>query len=145
MPVVNFGPGTMTVTVGDAAAAEDFSCEVMAAAITHGYESVGEQKTPMCGTVRPASQVRSDGMTASVENDLTAAGLYKFLLDHDLAVATVDYTPNTQAGAKWQLQVQLTLPQSIGSDAFGSPIVSEVEWAGVGAVTFTPATAAVAP
>ena len=51
------------------------------------------------------------------------------------------YTPNTAAGAKWQGTIVATLPSEIGADEYGSPIVSSVDWAGVGAFTFTPATA----
>jgi hypothetical protein len=85
------------------------------------------------------SRKRTDGLTFNLENDLTSAGLYAYLVTNDLTEQPFTYEPNTASGATWAGTVQLTLPESIGADEFGSPIVSSVTWAGVGAFTFTPA------
>jgi hypothetical protein len=138
MTFTMFGPGTVTV----GAAPLEFSCEVLGGKVTHAYEDVGESRTMLCGTVRPASKTRTDGLAFELENDLTAAGLYSYLLANDLTSQPFVYTPNTADAASWAGSVQLTLPAEIGADQFGSPIVSAVEWAGVGAFTFTPAAAA---
>jgi len=132
---VPFGPGTVTI----GATPVDFSCEVLGGAVTHAYEDVGEARTMMCGTERPASKKRTDGLTFTLENDLTAAGLYAYLVTNDLTSQPFTYEPNTAKGATWAGTVQVTLPAEIGADEFGSPIVSSVEWSGVGAFTFTPA------
>lgn len=133
------GPGTISATVGGAEI--DFSGECLTATIKHEYEDVGESRTMLDGSKRGASQVRNDGISASVENDLTAAGLYKWLIDNDGQEAEVTYTPNTGAGAKWVLSgVTLRLPSEIGADEYGSPLASEVEWLG-GTAEFTPAAA----
>jgi hypothetical protein len=133
---VPFGPGTMTIGATPYA----FECEVLGGTVTHAYEDVGEARTMLCGTARPSSKSRTDGLTFNLENDLSATGLYAYLVENDLTEVPFAYEPNTASGATWTGTVQLTLPESIGADAFGSPIVSSVAWAGVGAFTFTPAT-----
>lgn len=135
---VPFGPGTVTIGTTPL----DFTCEVLGGKVTHAYEDVGEARTMLCGTVRPATKTRTDGLAFELENDLGAAGLYAYLVTNDLTEVVFDYTPNTANGASWDGTVQLTLPSEIGADQFGSPIVSAVEWAGVGGFNFTPATAA---
>lgn len=135
---VPFGPGTMTIGTTPLA----FECEVLGGKVTHAYEDVGEARTMLCGTERPSSKKRTDGLSFNLENDLGAAGLYAYLVENDLTEVVFDYTPNTANGASWTGSVQLTLPAEIGADEFGAPIVSAVEWAGVGAFTFTPAAAA---
>jgi hypothetical protein len=130
--------GDGTITLG--ATPTDFSGEVLGAAITHEYEDIGEERTMLDGTVRPAQQKRTDGFTASVENDLTATGLYQYLVSNDLTEVAFEFTPNTADGASWAGTVVATLPSEVGSDEYGSPIVSDVELKGVGTFTFTPAT-----
>lgn len=135
---VAFGPGTITV----GSTPVDFSCEVLGGKVTHAYEDVGQARTMMCGTERPASKKRTDGLSFNLENDLSAAGLYAYLVTNDRDEVPFSYEPNTANGATWTGTVQLSLPAEIGADEFGAPIVSAVEWAGVGAFTFTPAAAA---
>lgn len=130
------GDGTLTLGTTPT----DFSGEVLGAAITHEYEDIGEARTMLDGTVRPASQRRLDGLTASIENDLTAAGLYAYLESNDLTEVAMVFTPNTADGAKWTGTVVATLPSEIGSDEYGAPIASEIELKGVGTFTFAPAT-----
>ena len=130
------GDGTLTLGT----APTDFSGEVLGATITHEYEDIGEERTMLDGTVRPAQQKRTDGFTASVENDLTASGLYQYLQTNDMAEVAFAFTPNTDDGAKWAGTVKLNLPASVGADEYGSPIVSDVEIKAVGTFTFTPAT-----
>jgi hypothetical protein len=131
-----FGDGTVTLGITPV----DFSCEVLGGKVTHAYEEVGEARTMMCGTERPVSKKRTDGLSFSLENDLTSAGLYQYLMTHDLEEVPFVFTPNTADAASWAGSVQLTLPSEIGADEYGAPIVSAVEWAGVGAFTYTAAT-----
>jgi hypothetical protein len=131
-----FGPGTMTIGATPYA----FDCEVLGGQVTHAYEDVGEARTTLCGDVRPAGKRRTDGLTFNLENDLTAAGLYAYLVTHDLEEVVFAYEPNTAYGATWTGTVVLTLPGEIGADEFGAPIISSVEWGGVGSFTFTPGT-----
>jgi 3',5'-cyclic AMP phosphodiesterase CpdA len=137
---VPLGPGTVSVKVG-AGTAKQFEAECKSAAITHEYEDVGEAVTFLDGHTHGGSRTRTDGFKASLDNDLSSAGLYKFLVDNDLAEAALEYTPNSTAGAKWAGTVTLTLPSELGADEFGAVLASEVEWTGVGTFTFTPATA----
>lgn len=130
--------GDGTLTLGETP--QDFSGEVLGATITHEYEDIGNERTLLDGTVRPASQKRTDGFTASVESDLTATGLYQYLVTNDLDEVALAFTPNTADGAQWAGTVVATLPGSVGSDEYGAPIVADVELTGVGAFTFTPAT-----
>ena len=139
MPSSPLGPGTLELGLVETTLT-DFSCEILGGKVTHTYEDVGDSRTMLCGTVRPASRTRVDGLGFTLENDLTAAGLYQFLLTNDLLEVFFAYTPNTAGAAAWDGKIQVTLPAEIGADEFGSPIVSEVEWTGVGAFTFTPAT-----
>jgi hypothetical protein len=141
---VTLGPGTLTIGSEDPATT-DFSCEVAGGQITHTYEDIGEQRTMLCGDVKAAERVRRDGLAFDIENDLSGTGLYKFLLDNDLQERFFKYVPNTAAGASWDGKMIATLPGSIGADQFGSPIVSSVEWTGVGTFNFTPATAPAEP
>ena len=140
MPSSVFGPGTLQLGLVEATLT-DFSCEVSGGKVTHAYEEVGESRTMLCGTTKAAAKIRTDGLTFNLENDLTAAGLYKFLLDNDLAEVFFSYIPETAGAASWAGKIQATLPADIGADEYGSPIVSAVEWTGVGAFTFTAATA----
>jgi hypothetical protein len=128
------GPGTVTLGSGPT----DFSGEVLGAKVTHEYEDVGDSRTMLDGTVRPASKRRNDGFTASVENDLTSAGLYKFLLDNDMQQVPFTFTPSTADAASWTGTVVALLPGEVGSDEFGSPIVSDIELEAVGTFSFTP-------
>lgn len=131
------GPGTVTIGTGSL----DFSCEVSGAKITHEYEETSEARTMLCGTNVPAGQARRDGFSAEIVNDLTAAGLYSYLVQNDLQKATLTFVPNTADGAEWTGDVVLTLPDEIGADEYGAPIASSVAWAGVGTFAFTPGTA----
>lgn len=131
-----FGPGT--IEVGATGSEVDFAGEVLGGTVTHTYEDVGDQRTMLDGTVRAATRTRIDGLTFSVENDLTAAGLYQFCVTNDGTDQTFTYTPNTAAGASWAGTVSVALPAEIGADEFNAPIVSDVEWSGVGKFTFTP-------
>jgi hypothetical protein len=133
---VPFGPGTMTIGATPLA----FDCEVLGGKVTHTYAEVGAARTMLCGTERPVSQKRTDGLTFNLENDLTASGLYQYLITNDLTEVPFTYEPNTDNGASWAGTVQLTLPADIGADEFGAPIISSVSWAGVGAFTFTAGT-----
>lgn len=136
---VVLGDGTLTVGT----APNDFSCEVLGAKVTHTYEEKTAKRKALCADGdRPATKIRTDGFTATVENDLTAAGMYKFLLDNDLTTQALVFTPNTAAGASWEGDIQASLPANIGADETGQPIVSEVAWEGVGTFTFTPAATA---
>lgn len=140
MASVTFGPGTVLLgTPGT-----DFACEVLGGSVTHDYEDVGESRTMLCGEARAGSRRRVDGLAFEVENDLSAAGLYSYLLANDLQTVPFVYTPNTEAGAKWEGNIQVSLPAAIGADAYGAPLVSSVTWAGVGTFTFTEATAVAA-
>lgn len=116
----------------------DFSGEVLGATVTHEYEDVGEARTMLDGTVRPAGQKRIDGFTASVENDLTASGLYNFLVTNDGTEQAFVFTPNTVDGASWTGTMVCRLPGDIGADEYGSPIVGEIELVAVGNLNFTP-------
>jgi hypothetical protein len=133
--VTRLGPGT--VTIGTAPL--DFSCEMLGGAIRHEYEDGDEPRTTLCGTVIPGNATRTDGITLQLVNDLTATGLYAYLLAHDLEEAELVYTPNTVDGAKWAGTVQLRLPDELGADEFGGTIESEVSWTSTGLFTFTPA------
>lgn len=130
------GDGTLTL----GSTPSDFSGEVLGAKITHEYEDIGEKRTMLDGTIRPAQQKRTDGFTASVENDLTAGGIYQYLVTNDLVEVAIAFTPNTADGAKWTGTVVATLPGEVGSDEYGSPIVSDIELKGVGTFAFAPAT-----
>lgn len=130
--------GVGTLTLGTSP--QDFSGEVLGAKVTHEYEEVGEARTMLNGDVRPAGQRRNDGLTASVENDLTAAGFYKYLVDNDNKTVAISFTPNTADAAAWAGEVVCSLPGEIGADEFGAPIVSDIELKAVGLLTFTPGT-----
>lgn len=140
MAATPLGPGTLKLGLASETLT-DFSCEVLGGKVTHAYEDVGDQRTMLCGEVRAASKVRTDGLAFSLENDLSGAGMYQFLLTNDLTEVFFEYVPSTAGAASWEGKVQATLPEEIGADESGSPIVSDVAWSGVGAFTFTPATA----
>ena len=135
------GIGTLTLTAKEpvGGTANEFAGEVLGAKVTHEYEDVGEARTMLDGTVRPAGKRRTDGLTASIENDLTAAGFYKFLYDNDAKQADIEFVPNTADGAQWVGVVVCNLPSEVGADEFGSPIVSDVELQCVGTLVFTAA------
>lgn len=129
------GPGTLTVgTPGN-----DFSCEILGGRITHEYEELVARRTPLCGNEKPAARKRNDGLTFTLENDLSADGLYQWLVTNDLTTQAFVFTPNTADGAKWEGEFLATLPTDVGADEYGAPIGSTVTWEGVGAFTFTAA------
>lgn len=137
--VTSLGPGT--VTVGSSPL--DFSCEVVGAKITHTYEEASAQTRRLCGDTVAAAESRTDGFTADVENDLTAAGLYKYLQDNDLTAQPFSFVPNSTVGssvpAEWTGTVVVKLPSDIGADEFGAPIASSIQWTAVGPLAFTAA------
>lgn len=133
--------GPCTILLGTAPGT-DFAGEFKNVKLTHAYEEIGEARTMLDGTERPTTEKRTDGVTADIENDLTAAGLYQYLYTNDLTQTAIVIT-QTDSGASWTGNVKLKLPADVGADEFGQPIVSSVEWAGVGAFTFTPGTVAV--
>lgn len=135
-----FGPGT--ITVGATGTETDFSGEVLGGSVTHEYSEIGESRTMLDGSVRAATSTRTDGLTFSVENDLTAAGLYAYCEANDGDDVPFVYTPNTDAAASWAGTITVSLPASVGADEFNAPIVSDVEWTGVGKFTFTAGTVA---
>jgi hypothetical protein len=115
----------------------------LGASVKHTYAEVGDTRTMLNGDVRLPTKSRYDGFKCKVENDLTANGLYKFLMDNDLTDQTIEYVPNTVGAAKWSGTVKVTLPDEIGADEFGKPIISEPEWdasGGTGKFTFTAGT-----
>ncbi len=128
--------GTGTITLGDTP--EDFSGEFLNVQVTHEYEDVGDTRTMLDGSVRAAGQQRTDGLTGSVENDLTATGLYKYLLDNDGSEVAFVFTPNTVDAASWAGTVKCRLPGSVGADEYGAPLVGDIELPGVGTFSFTP-------
>lgn len=132
-----FGPGT--VTLGTTTPL-DFSCEVLGGTVNHEYEDVTDARTTLCGDVIAGQVRRKDGLTFQLVNDLTAAGLYAYLMSNDLSEQTFSYEPHTD-GASWSGKVQTRLPDTIGADEYGADLESEVTWPGVGVFTFTPATA----
>lgn len=147
--IEKLGPGLLTI----GSSPFDFSCEVKGVQITHDYDT-DDPETMLCGDVVPGKSVRTDGLEADLYNDLTDAGLYAYLMTHDLDVVAFEYTPNTgtdpltaggAAGTastpeKWAGQLRLQLPDSIGADEFGANIESSITWQGVGTFTFTPRT-----
>lgn len=140
MATVKFGPGTLTYTLtGGSGTAQEFAQEVKSGGINHGYEEVGEATTYLSGTTVPAGEIRADSLTYEADFDLSGAGLYQFLMTNDLSDATVEFTPNTTAGASWTGLVRLKLPESATAESFGALISGSVEHAFVGPVTFTPA------
>lgn len=129
---VELGPGTLTL--GEA----DYSCEVLGGSINHAYDEVGSTRTMLCGTERGSRRRQNDTLSLSLENDLSAAGLYAWLQAANLAPTQFTYTPNTSAGASWSGTIIPLLPSSIGADEYGAPIASDVEWPGVGRFAFQP-------
>lgn len=131
----NLGPATITIGT---APGTNFSGEFLGVKIVHNYEDIGESRVMLDGSERPSSKRRTDGVTGSLENDLTAAGLYVYLQTNDLTEADC-VIEQTETGSTWTGKVQLALPAEIGADEFGSPIVSDIEWDAVGTFAFTPA------
>ena len=139
MATVKFGPGTLTYTVGSPGTPQEFSQEVKSGGVNHSYEEVGEATTYLDGTTVPAGEVRADSLTYEADFDLSATGLYQFLLTNDLQDATVEFTPNTTAGASWTGTVRLKLPESATAESFGALISGSVEHMFIGPVTFAAA------
>ena len=133
------GAVTVEITVPAGGAGVDFAGEFKNAFVLHSYEEIGESRTMLDGTERPATEKRTDGFKGDTENDLTAAGLYKLLYANDLAIADLEFT-QVESGASWVGKIKLKLPSEVGADEFGAPIVSSIEWLGVPTFTFTPAT-----
>ena len=136
------GPGTLSITVPAGGTAAAFECEVSGGSITHSYEEV-DSPTRLCDTAkRKPNKVRGpDGVRMAVANDLSAAGLYALCQANDLAVADLEYIPNTDDGASWAGEIELSLPAEIGADEWGADIESEFEWSSIGPLTFTASTA----
>jgi len=134
MAVVKLGPGTITV----GAVPLDFSAEVKAVTITHGYDETSEAVTYLDGSSTPAAATRNDGVTFEADNSLAAEGIYAYCQTNDMTEQPFDFVPNTSDGAAWSGTVQVRLPEEIGSDAYGNPLASSCEWLAVGALDFTP-------
>lgn len=141
------GPGTLTL--GETPV--DYSGEFLGGQITHEYTDVGETRQMLNGDQRAAAQTRADGFTGDVENDLTGAGLYAYLVANDGDDVAFEFTPNTSAespsGAaittpgSWNGTVKLRLPDAVGADEYGAPVAGSVTWAAVGELNFVPESA----
>lgn len=137
MAWTKFGAGTVTLTLLEGGTAQDFAIEVKGGGIEHAYEDVGEDTTYLDGTTDPAAKVRGDTLTLDVDFDLSSAtGLYGFLFANDLQDATVDYTPNTAAGAHWTGTVRLQLPEEATAEEFGAKVTGTVKLPFVGPSVF---------
>lgn len=135
--------GPCTIEIADTAGGTgvDFAGEFTNVYVLHEYEEKGSRRTMLDESVRKPSESRIDGVRGHVENDLTAAGLYKLLYDDDLQDREITIT-QTASGASWVGMITLKLPAQVGADELGTPIVSDVEWKSAGVFAFTPATAA---
>lgn len=131
--VVPLGPGTVTIGATPLA----FDCEVTAASVTHEYDTA-DSVTRLCGDVVPGESTRTDTFTASITNDLTAAGLYAYIHSVDMTVQPLIFTPNTAAAATWTGDVTVTLPDAVGADEFGAPMAGAIAWVAVDTLTFDP-------
>ena len=134
MAITRMGPGTITVGTVPL----DFSAEVRSVTIAHEYDESSEAVTYLDGSGSPASLTRADSVSFEADNDLSAQGIYAFCETNDLTEHAFEYVPSTADAASWAGTVQVTLPEEIGSDAFGNPIASATTWAAVGKFTFTP-------
>lgn len=137
MPWTSFGPGTVSLTVGTGTA-ESFQQEVKGGGVQHEYEDVGEDTTYLDGTTDPASKARTDTVTLDCDFDLSSAtGFYNYLFTNDLEDATIEFTPNSAAGATWSGTVRLQLPDGAVADEFGGKMTGTVELPFVGPCLFT--------
>lgn len=134
-----FGPGTVSFTA-TGGTAEQFEAEVTGGGVTHSYDDV-DQATRMIDTSkRPPSRVRGpDGVKLNLVNNLTATGLYAFLVEHDLETAQLEFTPHTADGASWAGEVTLQLPAEVNASEWGEELKSELTLTAVSLFTFTPA------
>lgn len=132
-----FGPGTLRFGGGTAHA---FEAEVTAASITHSYDEV-ERKATLADTAKPPARKvpGPDTLKFSLVNDLTDSGYYAYAYAHDRQAVTVEYVPNTTAGAKWDGTVTILLPDEIGAGEWGEDLESSVELPFTAPVNFTAA------
>lgn len=144
MPIqrTKFGPGTLTLdpagNLTGQAGPMEISCQVSSGGVTHEYEDTDDPQTVLCGDSTEGNTERRDGLTFDHLADLTASGVYAFLLANDLQACEFEYVPNTASGATWAGSVQLRLPDGVQADEFGSPLSGSVTWPGVGVFAFTP-------
>ena len=133
--ITKLGPGTLVLGDPDG---DDFAAEFTGVTITHEYEETQESITMLSGDVLPAAEKRSDGISGDCMNDLSAAGLYAFCQTNDMQPVPIVYTPNTAGGTSWTGTVVVKLPDEIGTDTFGNPLASSIEWSAVGPLVFAP-------
>ena len=141
MAIHKFGPGTLVLD--PAGTAVNFECQVKSFTVAHEYEEIAEEvKYLGADCVEPATQERGDSIAFDIDHDLSATGLYAWALNNDLQTVAFEYVPNTTMGtvtpAKWAGSVVVTVPNA-EADEYGARLAGTVEWAGVGAFTFTPA------
>lgn len=134
-----FGPGSITVKVG-AGTAIDYAGEVLSFTLNHTYADVGENRTMLNGDKRKGQRRRDpDSVTFTFEPDLTSAGLYSMLQSNDLEKAILAYTPSSADGAKWEGEVELSLPETVDGTEFGIAIAGSCTWLASESLAFTPA------
>jgi len=142
MAIHTFGPGTLTVTPTGGTASQ-FECQVKGVEITSEYEEIQEEVQYLGdGCFEPATQSRNDSISIEIDHDLTATGMYQFCQTYDLQQADFVYVPNINMGtatpAQWDGTIVVTSP-NVNADEYGARIDGTVDWAGVGAFTFTAA------
>ena len=140
MGIHKFGPGTISVTVGSELA---FECQVRSVNITHEYSEVAERVDYLGdGCSDPAIEERADGVSLTVDHDLSASALYAFCLGNDLQVGQFAYTPNSNQGtvtpASWAADVVVKVP-NVEAGERGARLTGSVDWPMVaGSLVFTP-------
>lgn len=137
MAWTKFGPGTVTLTV-NGGTAESFEQEVKGGGLAHEYSDIGEDVTYLDGVTDPAGKQRADTLSLDCDFDLgSAAGFYGFLFDNDTADATLEFVPNTAAGASWSGTVRLQLPAEVSAEEFGAKMTGTVELPFVGHAAYS--------
>lgn len=127
--VVKLGPGTLTV--GATGTPVDFSCQVTAARVEWNVNA-DDPTTVLCGDKVPGARTYDSHLTASIFSDLgLATGIVEYSWAHKGESVPFEFVPaeDVLSSVSGTLIVD---PISVGGDAAGDNMTSDIDWTIVG-------------
>lgn len=133
MENIPLGPGELKI--GATGSEIDASCLVNNASIT-AEKNQDDDRTMLCGTVKPGKVDYAYSLTGNVDTDVDLAdGLFALSQASPGSQQDFTFTPNTEAGTTATGKLIID-PLDFGADEMGQPLQSDFEFSLVGKPTY---------
>lgn len=115
-----------------------FSCQQTNVRVTPSYDSSGDAVETLCGDTLAEDETRSDALNITAIQDFTDPdGFISYTWEHDLETVAFVWKPTGVDGPTFAGSVKVKAAE-VGGDV-NKRLTSDLEWACVGPVTWTPA------